>query len=446
VHYWTRIIGKELINWLDLLIVTTYTYQNSTRLWFYHRYAIFSGIERQFKEIEAKCYRQVQVQVQVLDIVYQMDCFAANPRYILTKHSHFESEDVLMKPNIIYYQVMNDGVYFIQLDKDYNPYDTTKNSFMQHSLTSKARRVYRMPTANFIRFGCDLQDKPITWLFHSTRCGSTLWAQIFNNVPNWVTLSEPPLLNYMFILNARRIYIPEFVETDFYYKLVEAVVKTSVKHFNGKDGIFWKTTLMDDPIVPVLRKVFPKHKLILATRNVSPSAQSFARAFGPGFYRSTVILSWNPVFNWGSASEMLLYFTNGMLTPRIQSILCDVKPQNLLEWTVVFWSIKLRMLQREAAMFHVRYEDLVSDSQGTLTRIFNHLSIPVKHIEVAAEALQRDSQQASLFGKEIRSKHTPWKRTEKSVARCNRILESFGLPGFDEEYVYKCRDWNCKDF
>lgn len=383
----------------------------------------------------------------MLDIVYQVDSIFADPRCILTTHSHFESEDVLMKPNIIYYQVMHDGAYFIQLDEDFNPYDTSKNAFMQHALTTKARRAYRMPTQNFIEFGRALEDKPITWCFHSTRCGSTLWAQIFNNLPNWVSLAEPPLLNRFFIHHPDQIYIPDFVETDFYYHLVEAVVKVNVKHLSTSlDGIFWKTTLLDDTIVPVIRKIFPSHKLLLATRNVSPSARSFALAGTLVFYVGSVILSWNPLSSWESAREVRTFFTNGMSTPRVQEILREVRPQNFLEWVVILWSIRLRMYQREPSMFHVRYEDLVSDQRGTLTRVFGHVGVPAEQIEIAAEALQRDSQGASEFGKEMRNKNTPWKRTKESLARCNRILELFGFLDFDGEYVYKQQGWNCRDF
>lgn len=341
---------------------------------------------------------------------------------------------------------MHDGVYFIEIDRNTDIYNTSKYAFLEQSLTPVAKRLYRIPMRNFIEFGRKLEDRNVVWLFHTTRCGSTAWTQVFNSLPDWGTLAEPPLLQRFFEINVNNLYIPKFVKTQFYQDLVEAIIKVTLKNFpKSHRGIFWKTQTMDDQMVPVIRKIFPKHRLLLGTRDVAPSGKSFYHAFRPFFQIGIWILNSDPLSTASQGGQFLLLATNGELTPPIRQLLTETRPQGLLEWFVLFWALKVRMYQR-TPWIHVRYEDLMTDPKQALSRVFSHLEIAENLLDVGMKALESDSQETSIFAKKKREHFSVWVRTEESVARCNRILEAFDLPHFDESYVHQSRAWDSEDF
>lgn len=84
-----------------------------------------------------------------------------------------------------------------------------------------------------------------------------------------------------------------------------------------------------------------------------------------------------------------------------------------------------------------KYENLTADPRGTIQNIFRYLNLSDEDIDLALEATKRDSQAGLSCSQQNSLKHGSWMRTKESVNRCNRVLQVFGLPELDSDYVIK---------
>ena len=387
--------------------------------------------------------------MQILDVkaTYPIPTLAA-PANFITTHAKFATQDILMKSNVVLYCITVDTAYFIQYDdENENLFDTRKHPIVHLSQLALANRLIRMSREDFVSFGKALGVNQVNTvlMFNGVRSGTTAYTQVFNALPGWIAISEIQPLYALFGSHGDGIL--DFVKSAEFESLTEAVIKCNLKNMSASnEGVFIKLTVFDEHMAPILAKLFPRFKLINAYRNVRAAGKSFHRTFFPFNKEAVMKLSRDPLSTAGVAVMMRLMNTLGCMNEFVKQLLLEVRPQSSMEWYVLQWSIRLRLLSQAeinhgSKIYPLRYEDFMEDQVGTLAKLFDYLGIDQKNIDIALDSLKVDSQEATSFGWKARASHPEWTRTEDSVARCNRILKAFNMPNLDADFVYE--DWVC---
>jgi len=325
----------------------------------------------------------------------------ATPANFIASHTEFSSLDVLRKPNVLLYCLTADSAYFIQHNETENLHDTRKHPIIHLSQTALAIKLIRMSHAAFVRFGnsVNVDEIKVVWLFHCLRCGSTAFSQVFNALPDWVAISEVMPLFCLFEMREQENQW-NYVNSSTFKSLTEAIVKCQLKNMAEKQGVFIKTTLFDEHMAPVIRKVFPNHRLLFLYRNVKPASRSMYKAFMSMAGESMMALTLDPYTQNHEGRRQRRMDTLGCLTSFIKNVLNRVRPQSMVEWYTLQWSIRNHMIKhtqhKHGTQFYLlRYESLMESPSETLSKLFDFLEVKQTNLDVALDSLKIDSQEGS---------------------------------------------------
>lgn len=117
---------------------------------------------------------------------------------------------------------------------------------------------------------------PTAFIFHASRCGSTLIGQMLATLPSHIVMSEPPMLDT--ILRAK-YYLPELTEAK-QIAYVRALVLAMAEARNGESQFVIKVDAWDIFELPLLRKAFPDTPWIFLYRDPLEIAVSQLRQRG----------------------------------------------------------------------------------------------------------------------------------------------------------------------
>ena len=142
-----------------------------------------------------------------------------------------------------------------------------------------------------------------------------------------------------------------------------------------------------------------------------------------------------------AATRHRAQFTMGCMTEFVRTLIATVRPQSLMEWYTLQWSIRIHFLSDQLGkkLFSIKYESFMENRSETLSKLFDYLEVDKRGLDIALKSLEFDSQEGTFLSKKARQNNSDWIRTEETVARCNRILKAFNLPDFDSDFVYE--DW-----
>ena len=137
-----------------------------------------------------------------------------------------------------------------------------------------SKRLIIMPHNSFNRLSAEIgdpQDRKITIVNMTTRCGSTLLGQIMSRIPKTRSMSEP----WSFV-HIHRHFCCGLISMAEYKRLMRSVVRLLCKqeHSRDVDHIFIKTSTAMSPVFPTLKTLFPNATLIFNTRNFKPTFES----------------------------------------------------------------------------------------------------------------------------------------------------------------------------
>lgn len=363
------------------------------------------------------------------------------PDNFITTHSGFTSHDILRLRNVMLYSLTADSAYFVRIDEKEDILNPRKHPFVFLSLPMLAQDLLRMPIFDFIQFtrSIDVNHINVVWMFHTNRCGSTAYAQVFNALPDWTTISEVQPLFAMFETHTN---ILEYMKSSEFESLTEAMVKFNLKSVPAmKQNVFFKASILEDHWVGCIRKKFPKHQFLFAYRNVKPAGKSFYNGIAPFYFDAILALSINPFSQYYPASRQRIMCSGGYLIPFVTQLLQQVRPHSYVEWYTLQWSVKMHLFCREFGndILTLRYEELRANQMETLGKMFDYLGISGENIQLAVEALKPDSQEGTPVSQKARAANPQWIRKEDEVVRCNSILKAFNLPDFDSDFDYD--DW-----
>lgn len=117
---------------------------------------------------------------------------------------------------------------------------------------------------------------PTAFIFHASRCGSTLIGQMLAALPSHIVMSEPPMLDT--ILRAR-YYLPKLTEEK-QIAYVRALVLAMAEARNGESEFVIKLDAWDVFELPLLRRAFPDTPWIFLYRDPLEIAVSQVRQRG----------------------------------------------------------------------------------------------------------------------------------------------------------------------
>lgn len=145
----------------------------------------------------------------------------------------------------------------------YNP-RTSPFVFMMQFLG--AEQLVIVPNATLHRLASELgdpDDRKVSMVNMTARCGSTLLCQIFANVPKLRAQSEP----WSFV-HVQGMYIRREIPHAEYLRLIRSCMRLQCKpeHREGNEYLMIKFNCFAAAQLPILHKMFPKIKLMFNTR------------------------------------------------------------------------------------------------------------------------------------------------------------------------------------
>lgn len=364
-----------------------------------------------------------------------------------TTHSHFAPASIVQDENVHLLSIGSDIVRFTKVAPTLDILNLRKNPIFFLAQTMNAKQIIVLPRKIYdtMMESVDVSDREVVWLFHTIRCGSTVWSQIFDSLPGWTVLSETQTMFQSVITYQTNYNIQAVAETEDYEKMTLLMIKSYLMKMPKGKKIFWKTTILDDHMIPIIHKHFSSHKFIFAYRSAKACAASYQKAFGwlPILTKQLRRLM-NDLDTTEPKSEdariMRLWYTNGY-DPAIcdQAIKSGKLTNSSFEWFVLLWAAKVKMAQkcRESGirMKPAKYEHLQKDPKRTIHEIFAYLKLSDEHLDVACKAMELDSQAGLFFSQQNKTTHDSWVRTDDAVERCSRLLRVFGLPDLESDFL-----------
>ena len=375
----------------------------------------------------------------------------ANPNTFYTLHEGFTSTEVIFTRNMHLLYMNSKEAAFTEVDKTIDIMNVRKYPLFFIAQNRHTTRIIVLPLTifeeaiNYMDDECDNQ-RQVVWFFHSTRCGSTAWAQVFNALPGWTVYSEPQIMHYTSVYGDHGCKsIQEFSQTPAFDRYVTLMIKYNLINMPKGNNVFWKGTVLDEYMIPIIAKRFPKHKILFGYRDILPNALSFTKLVArfPAALvalRCTLGMAEQCENKKVSISRIInTNFTSGLSRENCHKVYTQVKLQNAFERVIFMLAARLSVVRNfatESTVRFVKYESLLSNQRAAISDLFHYLDVSVDLVDIAADALQCDSQAGLSIPRtdEVLPRRT-WSRTDDSVQRCNIILRLFNLPEIDSPLV-----------
>ena len=408
----------------------------------------FQGVERRWKKVLSG--KDTLLTAHVKKIWFSVPgTFGITPWSLITFHDMFAPASIILKSNVHLLSIASDIVQFIELDPDVNILDVTKNPILLIAQTQQAKKIIALPRKVFDKlvFDFDIGEHEVVWLFHTNRCGSTLWAQIFHTVPGWTIISETQVLGYSLSYSSslHTANIDSYAKTEEFEEMIVSYIKAYLHIVPAQNSVLWRALgFMSEHMIPIIQKRFPKHKIMFVYRDVLPSAKSYHKVMGKSpLYEETSKVMYKDLDNpqpEGLSRRMRLFWTSGY-DPAvcIPAIKASQLQANIFELFMVLWGTRVKKMQehqQNGITIHcISYDQLINNPRLTISKVFNHVSISGEFVNGALKAMKSDSQAGLVFSKVNKDCDPGWVRTPGAVQRCNLFLAAMGLPSLDSPLV-----------
>ena len=405
-----------------------------------------SGVSAKLEDI--KTGREKKLTAHVLrNVLTVTSTPLTTPYSFFTVHDRFAPASIILEKNVHLLSIDKEQVKYLRFNKDLDILNLRKHPILFLAQLMNVNEVITLPRKEFDRImnKIDIDDREVVWFFHTIRCGSTVWGQIFDSLPQWTVISESQALYHTVVYARKEVDISAFSKTKEYEDMVVAAIKSYVRMAPKGHSIFWKTAPVDDHMLEVIRRRFPCHKILFGYRNALPCALSFEKAFGwlPSVQRRLRYVM-NAIANvppsTGEARVGWLFHTQGYnpdLT--VKAVRTSKLTFNTFEWFVLLWAIKITMIQEFEAnggkFKPIKYESLMKNPREVISGVFDYVNVPKNFVETALKTMECDSQAGLFFSHKNRASFKSWQRSNETVQRCNDVLKVFDLPSLDSSYT-----------
>lgn len=369
----------------------------------------------------------------ILDIVlfneFDIADHCSTKNYILS-HKRFESPQYIFD---------NDHVSLITIDEENAIFGVAKQkgmhlwkfehgSFIRDAQVLHCKQLILVPLNHFHRMAVELGDPKgqLIFLFHTSRCGSTLVSQMMQTTGKCISISEPESINAM-----ARWYKCKGDSLEF-RQLCQDVVRWTCRPYQNITPLAYMVKVMPlyNYILPVFGEIFPCSKCLFMYRDVIKVAQSFyrfSRAL-PSLVLLDTVTKLSPRFDeeyldWvSSLGKKFIYKFSDDLSLGVIFVTVNCK---------LYSEFRLNGLKVSA----LRYEDIVKDKHLAAKAILKFCGLPMSLEQDFLHGLEFDSQQNSDFSQMLLAKHREPPLTLETERLVNEVLKENGLPIIGDDWL-----------
>ena len=327
--------------------------------------------------------------------------------------------------NPIYFVMNNDHVTLMGASKthvwfsvspNYNVYTIGKIpfAFLAQYLKSEQLLIVDHATAHKMAEQLNSPQGNCILVNNTARCGSTLICQIFKRVPNTLVQSEPWALTYI-----HRLYNEKQIGWKEHLALIESFVKLQFKPTKSTktERYVIKLPLLCGALFKPIKDIFgDRIKFLFSVRHLRPSITSFVKVistFEPedievkgDFWLGSIGLPYEDKYKPIYAK----YYS-------WRKTLTDTENIALASGAVLAGFLANKSSYHYIAV----YEEMMSDIQGSIKKMFQALNIPLNMHE-CIQALDKHSQNKIFDTKETQL------ISQQDWQRADDILEELDLP------------------
>ena len=384
-----------------------------------------------------RMYKEMTVSAQVLEIDEKHKASTASPSRIsdFTFHAgdSIPANVIVANPAISLYCLddANRCAVFVETDPGFDLLQAPFHYMAQHE---HARRLIILAYDEFIQLADDMgQIDHLVSIYNVGRSGSTLLSQIFGQVENVVSLSEPEVLTSCAFLRE-----PNGSRDD---ELV-ALIRSSIRLLCQPRGqyvyaIKWRDWLIQ--LADLIHRAWPQGKNIFLYRNAETWLNSWHRLytqFGIDF-DAVAGESWIGIEQeaWPPLLPLFRKYTE------------DYEKALVVDDLIAMWLSDmdgyLNMHNRSVPFLALRFEDLNVHRQEVVQMLFDYCNIPVAEVPTALKAFERDSQEGTPLEGASQQDEVQFTLTEKYLSRLHATLQKHPMihhPGFDVPNTYRFKE------
>ena len=343
--------------------------------------------------------------------------------------------DYVLKPTVSLYAVSASEAVFVETPEHVNIYSSDENVFVMFAQFEWCIKVIKVPVRAFNRLADKVGDPkvPVTWMTNTGRCGSTILCQVLEKVPGTLVMCEPDAPQNVYFLRKANLITDE--EHD---KLLQSTIRLLCKPRTGVERICIKPRQICEAIMRPMSKLFPDFHHLFMYRN--------CRGFISGWLGIMISVPYLDTMRVCINSEMISTCTPYFRKTIEELFLCHVKghPNVYLNIDTVgilthMWA-RFMILAREAIshdpnILPLKFEDLVSDPEGTCRVIFEKIAIDTKYLKSAVLAFKKDSHRGTVVSRSRIGNDPRRNMSEADRVRADAMLARYNLPSMDEDFI-----------
>lgn len=267
--------------------------------------------------------------------------------------------------------------------------------FYYQAQFESAVSVVVMPYATFHELAEKIEEpkKGLIFIHSVGRCGSTLVSKAFAAVPSIHSLSEPDDLTQMIAFRT-----PDGSENGWLRQMIDSSIRWRCKarHGTPAEYVAIKTRSEVLALGDILYTSFPKAKHPFLYRDGLEWMRTAFRS-----YPET-----RDVYDRELNRESAASWVKSL--PTMREYLLAEEPLNAVEIRVLGWIAcmegYLQLLELGAEPFAVRFQDLITESEAMLTKLFQFCGVEITDWDAMRRVLEQDSQAGSIYAREERMK------------------------------------------
>ena len=205
-----------------------------------------------------------------LDLVLQ----PSGPENFITVHDSFQDPDYVLKENVTLYYVTKDEAVFVEVEQGVDVSSGHHAAFVRIAQFQKARKIIVLPIHVFHQLAEKVGHPKgkLIIVSNTSRCGSTLLTQVFEETGSAIALSEPDAMNALTMLRG-------VVSDDELERVIRHSVNMLCKPISRDIKAYvLKLTAPTMAATPYLDKLYPDAYHLFMYRDGLKVAQSLARA------------------------------------------------------------------------------------------------------------------------------------------------------------------------
>lgn len=309
------------------------------------------------------------------------------------------------------YDHANDFAIFVQTPSDI---DLTQAPFFYQAQYQYAECLYTLPMAEFVRLAelNQREQHPITMLHSVGRCGSTLLSQLFDAMPNTVSLSEPDIFTNFLLMREQNGRLDDKLIT-----LLKSTLIFLQKPLSHHAPAHWaiKFRSANFELADLIYKTgLPQHNIFLY-RNIYDRTRSAIRAFDLEGNKGQKIAGDN-LQRWLKLVPMLNHYKRQAKWGQL----------NKIDLSVLAWLSRmekyLSLAEQNVPLIALKYEDLITNPNYFIAEILAYIGYVTIQVSDLIHVFEKDSQAGSPLAQQRIKDRTKFELDAKQHQKIDRFF------------------------